>query len=305
MTTYYFPQRISIEITNNCNYLCAMCPQGKLVRKKGFISPGFYKKIIDECVKYNPMVWNHFIGEPLLHKDFFELLEYAVKKGIRSGFSTNGSFLDGSVIMKILKSSIERIELSLDALKKETYNDVRGMKNFNEIEKNVNQLLKTKYDMGLEKPLVSIQFVKQHKNIHELEEFTRKWSKILKGKDFVKSIDFITWAGTKTNNNNAELKLPSQRVPCGRIWKSLVVLWNGEVTPCTSDYNGELVIGNIKDDSIKNIWRNERLRKLRSSHDFNSFEKYPLCANCNEWILENDTDKYKNISIKKLEGHLQ
>jgi hypothetical protein len=48
------------------------------------------------------------------------------------------------------------------------------MKNFNEIEKNVRCLLKTKYEMGLEEPVISIQFVKQQENIHELEEFTQK-----------------------------------------------------------------------------------------------------------------------------------
>ena len=174
MITYDFPQRISIEITNHCNYLCVMCPQSDQTREKGYISPGLYRKIVDECVDYKPMVWNHFIGEPLLHKNFFELLEYAGKKGIRCGFSTNSSFLDDAIIMKILESGVERIELSLDAFTEKTYHNVRGMKNFNEIEKNVRRLLKTKYDMGLEEPVVSIQFVKQQENIHELEEFTQK-----------------------------------------------------------------------------------------------------------------------------------
>ena len=305
MITYDFPQRISIEITNHCNYLCVMCPQSDQTREKGYISPGLYRKIVDECVDYKPMVWNHFIGEPLLHKNFFELLEYAGKKGIRCGFSTNSSFLDDAIIMKILESGVERIELSLDAFTEKTYHNVRGMKNFNEIEKNVRCLLKTKYEMGLEEPVISIQFVKQQENIHELEEFTQKWSKLLKGKDFVKSIDFITWAGTKTNEEERNQQLPSERVPCERIWKNLVIYWNGEVTPCTNDFNGDLVVGNVKDNTIKKIWKGKKLNKLQNAHAYSNFNEFPLCTNCNEWLLKRDTDKYKNISKNYLQGHLQ
>jgi len=99
--------------------------------------------------------------------------------------------------------------------------------------------------------------------------------------------------------------LPSERVPCERIWKSLVIYWNGEVTPCTNDYNGDLVVGNVKDNTIKNIWKGKKLHKLQNAHVYSNFKEFPLCNNCNEWLLKRDTDKYKNISKNFLQGHLQ
>ena len=63
-------------------------------------------------------------GEPLLRKDLIEVLEYATKKGIRTGFATNGFFLDEKVARKIKDAGISSIQVSLDGTE-EIHNKIR------------------------------------------------------------------------------------------------------------------------------------------------------------------------------------
>jgi radical SAM protein with 4Fe4S-binding SPASM domain len=64
------------------------------------------------------------------------------------------------------------------------------------------------------------------------------------------------------------------------LWDTLVVLANGDVTVCCYDYNGVLNIGNIKNNSIKELWNSPQLKQLRKIHYKRGFDKIPLCSKC-------------------------
>jgi radical SAM protein with 4Fe4S-binding SPASM domain len=59
------------------------------------------------------------------------------------------------------------------------------------------------------------------------------------------------------------------------------VLWNGDVTLCGLDHDGELTVGNVRNSSIENVIQNEAAQKLRAS----MLGEYPLpsiCQKCQE-----------------------
>ena len=68
--------------------------------------------------------------------------------------------------------------------------------------------------------------------------------------------------------------------PFGKDYGKLVVLWDGRVIPCCVDYNANLTIGNVQNDTIPNLWKNKKIDRLREQHLRGEFPD--TCAECNE-----------------------
>jgi len=66
---------------------------------------------------------------------------------------------------------------------------------------------------------------------------------------------------------------------CFAPFKSLAILWNGDCTFCCQDFNGELVVGNIREKSLEEIWNGERLNKIRNEMERNILSN-KFCQRC-------------------------
>ncbi|MEE8190597.1 MAG: SPASM domain-containing protein, partial [Candidatus Scalindua sediminis] len=63
--------------------------------------------------------------------------------------------------------------------------------------------------------------------------------------------------------NMAEKK-PKNRFSCDLLWSETVINWDGSILPCCSVYSETHSFGNIKEDSFKNIWNNEKYVSARN-----------------------------------------
>src|SRR3712207_7006949 len=52
------------------------------------------------------------LGEPLLAPDFFEMVEYATARGIRTGFNTNGTFLTRQAAERLVRAGVDWLHVS-------------------------------------------------------------------------------------------------------------------------------------------------------------------------------------------------
>ena len=77
-----------------------------------------------------------------------------------------------------------RIQISIDAITKDTYDKVRPGGNYDKIIKNIEEFLSIKKDLNVQLPLVRVNFVKTSINHHELQKFLDFW------KDKVDMIEF-------------------------------------------------------------------------------------------------------------------
>ncbi len=64
---------------------------------------------------------------------------------------------------------------------------------------------------------------------------------------------------------------------CEFPWTSLTVMSNGNIVPCTQDYDAEMIFGNIKKDSLEDIWNGEKYKEFRQWHIDGSFPKGNKC----------------------------
>ena len=70
--------------------------------------------------------------------------------------------------------------------------------------------------------------------------------------------------------------------PCRELWRgTLVVLWDGRVTVCCVDSEGELQVGDARRDRLDDLWNGDAIRSLRRRHRDGAWPA--LCANCGEY----------------------
>jgi organic radical activating enzyme len=55
-----------------------------------------------------------------------------------------------------------------------------------------------------------------------------------------------------------------KRSYCQQLYRYLAILWNGDVTLCCSDIQGSHVIGNLKTQSLKQVWDSSEYEELRT-----------------------------------------
>lgn len=68
---------------------------------------------------------------------------------------------------------------------------------------------------------------------------------------------------------------------CSMLWYGVTISAHGDVSPCCSDVNFELKIGNLNKESLIQIYRGSAMRQLRLAHIKGDLREYPLCMNCN------------------------
>ena len=119
-----FPlQRVHIELTNVCNFDCTFCPKQEMPRHYEYMDFDKVCSIIDEIAEYNmaEKITFHVMGEPFMHPRFFEILDYAAQLGVKTGITTNGTYLDEDQAIKLEKVTASQVNISLQTPDEESY----------------------------------------------------------------------------------------------------------------------------------------------------------------------------------------
>jgi radical SAM protein with 4Fe4S-binding SPASM domain len=244
-----------------------------------------YHRIIDEAARTTSRVFLHHFGESLLHPKLGEFIGYAKERGIQSYLSANPVLLTEPRIHVLVDSGLHELVLSLDGVTGETSAAVRGRaaQDVELAEKRIQSLVEYRREAGSKKPVIVLQIVRQKQNVHEVEEWLRKW-KGSTGVDRVKVKSYVTWDGRaeRINRLRLEPEPDGSAVVCDKPWTSVTILWDGRVVPCCFDYDGVLTLGNVGEQSLEEIWRGERLHQLRSCHRDGNLDAVALCANCKD-----------------------
>jgi radical SAM protein with 4Fe4S-binding SPASM domain len=74
----------------------------------------------------------------------------------------------------------------------------------------------------------------------------------------------FTFANTRVGHEY-ELEDNIETAYCPHPFTDVGVLWNGDVTLCCLDHDGELSVGNINSSSIEEVIQNDAAKKLRAS----------------------------------------
>lgn len=275
------PYSLRIENTNICNGQCFMCPYPIMKRKKGIMSKELYKKIINQAVDLNIQYINlHNFGEPLADKDFAWRVKYAKEKGIkRVSTNTNGTLMTQKIAKEIIDSGLDELYISLDASTKKTYQKIRIGLNYDHLLKNIRYFLKLKKQLKLTKPKIILDFLEFDLNKTETTKFINKWKGVV---DNVCISQIHDWSNKKEINTGLTIKnyVEYSHSPCRLPFTEMLINWDGTVSLCCQDIEGEVILGDVNKDSISNIWKNKKYQKIRQNHLEINTNNLKLCQNC-------------------------
>jgi radical SAM protein with 4Fe4S-binding SPASM domain len=113
----------------------------------------------------------------------------------------------------------------------------------------------------------------------ELESWARRWSPKLDADrgDILLNTTVHNWSGARAS---AGLHLPEAERYCSWPFKAIQIQWDGTVSPCCFDYDGSVRLGDVKTNTVKEVWTGERFEAFRRPWRERKSYSIPLCRNC-------------------------
>lgn len=167
-----------LVVSKKCNFRCKMCNMWKNIERKqerkelgleeikGFIDD--FKNVANEPI------FIHLIGgEALLREDLMEIIFYIKDSGFNSSITTNGYYIEELMAKRIVASGLNGIFLSLDGIKEETHDYLRGMNGSYQRVMNAIQLLdRYRREDKASKLSIGITMTLMAKNLGEVLDLT-------------------------------------------------------------------------------------------------------------------------------------
>jgi len=258
------PEVYQIEVASVCNFGCIMCPRQFFPRKDkaALINPDLVKKIVDEGdLEASYFVELQMNGEPLLHPYLSNIIDIVKTANVKVGLSTNGSLIHEQ--MEALQK-LDYITVSVDSFS--NYEKIRKGGNFHRLIRNIERLA------------IAVEGTSTVIDIQVLE--LTGWEEELK---IIKEY-FAPYNVSVRTYPNCYLpyffkyKLPTSTELCINPWLSVSIACNGNVTACCISPGDDIQLGNLKNQTLKEVWAGEEVRKLREEHITRNYR--PVCAKC-------------------------
>ena len=286
---FSYPYYLVIDPTNICNLKCPLCPtwQDVEARPKGKMDMQTFRNILDEAGQYLLAVNLCNWGEPLLTPDLPDMVRHAKKYNIVVGLSTNLNYLPDRTARELIASEVDIIVVSLDGATQESYARYRKGGNFSTVLGNIEKL--NSYRQNNKKfPLLIWQFLVNKYNEQEIEMAREMSQKIglqffvspmrtSMGKELLFPLhervkEMKDWlplnpAYNKYADDIGPDTKTSQTI-CKWLWNSMVVNWDGSISPCCGVFEKVWDFQACYDNSAKALtlhqaWNSRRYQLAR------------------------------------------
>ena len=265
------PNTLQFEPTTKCNLKCPLCESTIWDRKGKDMKFSDFKKIIDQF-PYLTTLLLQGIGEPLLCKDFFEMIDYCKLKKILVGITSNGTLIDEEMAKKLVEHEIDYMIISIDGATAETFEKTKVGAKFEDVIGNTVNLIKARGDR--KKPKILFHFTGTKDNIHELPQVvklakdigvdvveaqdthfwgdemlkekligntmrqemvsSRKFANeaLILAKELGISFDWLGTGGKKSLYSDTDMQMHADQVICKKMFRSCFITADGYVTTC-------------------------------------------------------------------------
>lgn len=297
-----FPQTIVLETTNVCNLRCIHCPQGQGYPdrpefKAGYMHWDVFTKVIDEISKHKiSLLRISPAGEALIHPEFLDQIAYMKAKNVGPvDLTTNGLTLDNqaiergkriigkSILDRLIDHGLDVIDISLDAATKDAYESIRLRSSFHRVWSNIHRLLDRR-ESRKSKLKVMLSIIEQPESKGEVEKFVDFWTPLVDRVIVRPYLPNLGLTGRKPDDivdRNPNVK----RWACPQFWKRVTVTEEGDIRFCVVDWLNKSVLGNIRTNTIEEIWRNAEYERMRGCHAAGDYESaHKICGPCTDWI---------------------
>ncbi len=272
--------QLQIEPCNICDADCVFCPYSVMHRPKGTMDLALFKRIVDQAAAL-PLIERLTLtglGETLLDRHLVARIAYArrvLPKGVPVDLYTNGSYLRPALTDRLVAAGLDVLYVSLNATNRQSRKEIMRIDNYDDVVAYTQYAIAAGKAAGTLKVVVKAVASKDLMEVGEHQQFQDQW-----GGDWDKGGSAYlhlegNWAGA---TGQAMRVKPKQA--CHRALGQIMVLWTGEVSLCCFDAEGAVILGDLRTQTIREVFNGEKALGIRTAHMEGRRQDLPLCRTC-------------------------
>ncbi len=290
-----FPMMCVLSFVYVCNARCPNCPYTNSdirqdYKDRPLMREDTFKIIADQCGPHRAWIRLSGGGEPMLHPQAVELIEYAKAQGARIGLITNGSCFNAASIKRLLECNIDMVEFSVDAGDPETYRMVRPGLNWERLVTNVKTFVAERNRLASPTKIIGSGINQQGVDLDRVAAF---WEPLV---DVFQRRKYLTWGINEDHSADPAPYLPPEaHIPCPFLFERLNIDSRGKVMVCGLDIRAVTNMGNVHEQDIARIWKGRGFEYFRRLHLEHRGHEIPLCRECPDWKYRSWKHNYWKI----------
>jgi len=285
------PWVIFVDPTDVCNFRCKFCPSSdvKLLRKVGrprdFMRLPLFRKIVEDICEFDKpikVLRLYLHGEPLLNSNFAKMVKYAKDSGCceKVDTTTNGSRLNPKLNLEIIEAGLDRINISIEGINAEQYLEFSRVKiDFDKFVENIKHF----YDNRKQCEMI-IKIDGDFLSEEDKQKFYDIFGDICDGIFIEHTMN--CWHGFDGPKQNEEFGIYGQPIHkvkvCPYVFYSMSINVDGVVSQCFLDWARVLKVGNVRKESVKDIWNSDLLNKVRIHFLKKEMKWHFVCGDCSQ-----------------------
>lgn len=313
------PFVLFIDPASSCNFQCTFCPTGdrSLIRGtgryQGVMDLDLFRKIIDDLEAFDQplkVLRLYKDGEPLLNKNLAEMVRYAKQSGKIPyvDTTTNGSLMTPERMGPIIEAGLDKINISVDGMTKDQYKKFTAFDfDFEAFVANVRWLYANKGDCEI---MIKIpgELISEAQKQEFLDTFGDYCDRI-----FIENFapcwpDFDVQARTGITITEGIYQQPIQDTDtCPYVFYSCSVNADGLVSACFLDWGRKLIIGDLRKESLHDVWHGEAMNKMRLMQLQGNRREHPVCGRCGQLshCLPDNIDAFREDLLPKVRAYAE
>ena len=298
------PRGLHVEGTNICNASCVFCAYPQMERRKTTMSMEDFRAVVDAYVSMGgrSVSLTPIVGDPFVDKHMFERLDdLMAREEIRSmSFYTNAILMTREKSERLMAYADKlHVHVSWGGFDAATWNEIMGVSKFEAARDAVLDFLEVKEARGVDIPFTLALRCPTSACEGEL------WERLRAAADrglveIAEMPDYDSWAG-KVRPEALEgvgltpRTMPYKRGACELLFTKPVVLANGDVNACACrDVEAELVVGNVKEAPLSEIWAGAAIDELIERHERGDYPD--VCKRCTYFVSVYNSRKSRTFA---------
>ena len=257
-----------------------MCPHDKM-KKRQPAKWSLISKIIRETAPNVDACCPFLMQEPMLEPRLASILANLKQNNPQTTtiVYSNMSKLHPQFEQIIEQGLLDELHISFYAPTEELYRKYQPPLNRTETLTNIKKAAGYRLKHKRTKPELILHIL----SIPEIIDNIKGYDDVLPYVDRACNVQYDTFHGDipdLAGDQTVYMGKPKKRTPCQRLWGGINIHCNGNVVPCCIDYKEEHVMGNINEESLKDIWTGKRFTEFRKLHLEGKWDSIPMCKNC-------------------------
>ncbi|MDT4329978.1 radical SAM/SPASM domain-containing protein [Methylomonas sp. MED-D] len=278
-----------VEPTSECNLSCTFCDMHSgrydTDHRKGMMSDAVFDKLLTDlqALPYKmAMIQFHGYGEPLLNKKIAAMLAACKSRGLAGKLRiiTNGTVLKPEILEELLNSGVDEIHISLDAFSREEYQTIKGKDFFDKLMRNIYAAAE-----AVEQRQTVQLYIKLASSDAELygitdSLFQRGWDGLKTLCEHSQVVHLKDMPVFHTHDGQ-KIGFAGSNAPCEMPFYMAYVKFDGKISACCADIFGELAIGDLSQQSLREILEGRALNDIRKTMLGGDLKhQKPICYYC-------------------------